>query len=310
MMQYKFHGTLFVLIIVVNMICVAQGNQPPPAISGGDLLGLTTPIEVKFANGQITRGSGFFYNRLAPPGSKTADAEPQWRKVDRLFVVTAKHVIQPKRLNQIEYFSFDIRVRSGDHAEFHPIRLTAKQLGERLHLCKNDEVDVAVVDVYDLFSAETKLLIEEKIGLLGYSGANQYDVPGVSPIDVRPGDDVVVIGYPLGFYDTFNKLPVLKTGLLNTPVGTKYNGEDAFLLDFKYYEGSSGSLIISKPTYFSFNKDKQLQTSQAPQFVFLGVYEGEEYWNSDIPERPDLGLGWYYYTIEEAIGNPPVVHRP
>ena len=83
---------------------------------------------------------------------------------------------------------------------------------------------------------------------------------------------------------------------------------DAFLLDFKYYEGSSGRLIISKPTHLSFDRDKHLQYSADRKYVFLGVYEGEWYRNDNGPLRADLGLGWYYYNVEEAIMNPPIVH--
>jgi hypothetical protein len=37
-------------------------------------------------------------------------------------------------------------------------------------------------------------------------------------------DDVIVIGYPNGIYDQFNKLPILETGLLNTPIGMHFDG--------------------------------------------------------------------------------------
>lgn len=101
---------------------------------------------------------------------------------------------------------------------------------------------------------------------------------------------------------------MLKTGLLNTPIGLHFNGLDAFLLDFKYYAGSSGSLIISKPSRVAVDKDGRLQTSSTPDYVFLGVYQGEEVWNDTAAESADLGLGWYYYNVEEAIKNLPLVH--
>jgi hypothetical protein len=83
---------------------------------------------------------------------------------------------------------------------------------------------------------------------------------------------------------------------------------DAFLIDFKYFEGSFGSLIITKPSHFSFAKDSGLRYSTDRQYVFLGVYQCEWYWNGDKPLRADLGLGWYYYNVEEAIKNQPLVH--
>jgi hypothetical protein len=114
---------------------------------------------------------------------------------------------------------------------------------------------------------------------------------------------VLVIGYPRGFFDTFNKLLILKTGVLNTSIGIRFDGLDAFLLDFKYYPGSSGSLIISKPSRLAYDKDGRLESNTVPQYLFLGVYQEEQVRNDVAPESADLGLGWYYYNVAEAISN-------
>jgi hypothetical protein len=102
---------------------------------------------------------------------------------------------------------------------------------------------------------------------------------------------VLVIGYPRGFFDTFNKLPILKTGVLNPPIAMRFDGLDAFLLDFKYYPGSSGSLIISKPSRLAYDKDGRLESNTVPQYLFLGVYQEEQVRNDVAPESADLGLG-------------------
>jgi hypothetical protein len=252
---------------------------------------------------RLLQASGFFYIELAPETEKKEG--PHSTAITKIYVVTAKHVIQPKRLKDIVKFSYAVRIGAKAGAAWHPLELDSKELGRRLHLCKNESVDVAVVEITDQFTAEIKKLLEERAQLLSFNGANAKNFPGNSPLEVQPGDDVIVIGYPLGIYDVFNKLPILKTGLLNTPVGMRFNGLDAFLFDFKYYEGSSGSLVISKPTHFGL-KDGQLQSSTSREYLFLGVYEGEYYWNDDAkPLRADLGLAWYYYNVEDATKNPP-----
>jgi hypothetical protein len=55
-------------------------------------------------------------------------------------------------------------------------------------------------------------------------------------------------------------------------------------------------------------------TSQDKQFLFLGVYSGEPYKPGEKREteeaivqekiRADLGLVWYYYTVEQATQAP------
>jgi len=86
-----------------------------------------------------------------------------------------------------------------------------------------------------------------------------------------------------------------------------FNGLDAFLFDFKYYEGSSGSLIISKPTRIAFDEKSRLVSSESRQYAFLGVHQGDYYERDIVPLQADLGLGWYYYNVDEAIKNPPFV---
>jgi hypothetical protein len=284
----------------------AQATTPTPPADAANLTGLTTPIEVQFSDGRYLDGSGFFYFEFAPEDPSTQG--PHWRAITHIYVVTAKHMIQPKRLNDLIKFTYALRTENGSQIDWRRYELNGTQLGTRLHLCRKEEIDVAVIDVTDDLMADMKQPLEQRAQLLVFSGANADEFPGKSPIEVQPGDDVIVIGYPNGLYDVFNKLPVLKIGVLNTPVGFRFNGQDAFLLDFKYYEGSSGSLIISKPTHLSFDKNKGLLYSADRQYAFLGIYQGEWYRNEKTPLRADLGLGWYSYNIEEAIKNPPFVH--
>jgi hypothetical protein len=294
---------LFIALFAVG--CLGEDTVPIPSPDAANLAGLATPVEMKFSRGQRTSGSGFFYVELAPDDKKGQG--PHWAAITNIYVVTAKHVIQPKRLKEVVSFTFALRLGKGDHVEWDRVQLNSTELGSRLHLCRNESVDVAVVEVTDKMTAEMKKLINERTQVLSYNGVNSDKFPGKSVLQVQPGDDVIVIGYPMGFFDTFNKLPVLKTGLLNTPIGMRFNGLDAFLLDFRYYEGSSGSLIISKPSRIAVTKEGLLQTNSQPDYIFLGVYQGEEVWNDALAESADLGLGWYYYNVEEAIKNPPLV---
>jgi len=294
------------LLFALALRCQAQAFGSAVPADSANLGGLTTPIEVKFADGRLLQGSGFFYLELAPETEKKEG--PHWTAISHVYLVTAKHLIQPKRLKDIVSFSYALRVGDGDHVAWHRLELDSKELGKRLHICANEVVDVAVVDIYDQFNSETMKLIGERAQLLSFSAASADKFPGASPIEVQPGDDVIVIGYPLGIYDVFNKLPIFKTGLLNTPIGMRFNGMDAFLFDFRYYEGSSGSLIISRPTHVGFSKEGVLEESKSREYVFLGVYQGEYYLNDIVPLRADLGLGWYYYNVVEAIKNPPFAH--
>jgi hypothetical protein len=53
-----------------------------------------------------------------------------------------------------------------------------------------------------------------------------------------------MIGYPKGFWDRVNNLPVVRKGITATPIYIDYNGKKEFLLDIPIFSGSSGSPIV------------------------------------------------------------------
>ncbi|RTY76531.1 serine protease [Flavobacterium sp. LS1R10] len=57
-------------------------------------------------------------------------------------------------------------------------------------------------------------------------------------------EKVLMIGYPKGFWDKVNNLPVVRKGLTATPLYINYSGKKEFLLDIPIFAGSSGSPIV------------------------------------------------------------------
>lgn len=167
------------------------------------------------------------------------------------------------------------------------------------------EVDVALVEIWEQF--KTKFQAGQNMAAPYFLHAeNQV---GHNNISVEVGDDVLVAGYPRGFYDEENLFPIVKAGIIASRWGTHFQGRPYFLIDAKLFPGSSGSVVVSKPTDFvirdgapMFNKEKQ--------FALLGIFSGEP----ELIEKPveigdltvtkrsdfDLGIVWYAQVIEEA----------
>ena len=73
----------------------------------------------------------------------------------------------------------------------------------------------------------------------------ESDLPNQALLDELTAiEDVLMIGYPLGFWDKTNNLPVVRRGLTATPVYINYEGQPEFLLDVPIFPGSSGSPIV------------------------------------------------------------------
>src|SRR6266851_2910649 len=99
------------------------GQEPPiPQPDSANLTGLTTPITVSFSDRRVVNGSGFFYFEYGPDDNKVQG--PHWRAIVRIYVVTAKHLIQPTRLRDLVMFTFAIRVGKQDHVDWHRLELS------------------------------------------------------------------------------------------------------------------------------------------------------------------------------------------
>ncbi len=57
-------------------------------------------------------------------------------------------------------------------------------------------------------------------------------------------EEVVVVGYPDGRWDSINNLPIVRKGITATPAAVGYEGDRAFLVDAPIFVGSSGSPVF------------------------------------------------------------------
>lgn len=106
-------------------------------------------------------------------------------------------------------------------------------------------------------------------------------------IDVQASDDVIVVGYPRGFYDEVNLYPIVKAGIIASRWGAHFGGKPYFLIDAKLFPGPSGSIVVSKPVDFVV-RDGRVLRAQEKQFAFLGIYSGEPFREGRTIEAEDL----------------------
>ena len=141
----RFIALNFLLLLALPEFTRGQATSPTPTSDAANLTGLTTPIDVEFSDHRILSGSGFFYMEFGPDDPTTKG--PHWRTITHLYVVTAKHLIQPKRLRDLVKLTYAMRSANGEKVEWLRFDLNGEELGKRLHVCKREEIDVAVIDV-------------------------------------------------------------------------------------------------------------------------------------------------------------------
>jgi hypothetical protein len=250
------------------------------------------------------RGSGFLVVRVIDDAS------------GRIFLVTNKHVLHKEAemrssaTRVVLYFNVKNADGSitGQTTEF---PLNYDDGSKRWHEHPDQDVDVLAIDV-------TPLLVQyPQIEKRWADYSHFADRSKLDELDVTMGDEIVVIGYPLGLRQGATNFPLLRGGIIATRIGEiledDYRESDGtlrkrmlrgFLIDGATIPGSSGSPVVLKPTTGRFVKGKIVMGFSPP--VLLGIVAETRYAPvqtpaGDIPSFAGLGLVFDAETVRETI---------
>jgi len=112
----------------------------------------------------------------------------------------------------------------------------------------------------------------------------------VKDLDViEVGMPVVIVGFPLGFHDTFHHLPVARQAVISSAFGIRFQGNGYFLTDARMHRGTSGAPVVARV-------DKDRSGREGLPWILLGVHASRmDVDNRDVEqdERLDLNCAWY-----------------
>jgi hypothetical protein len=120
---------------------------------------------------------------------------------------------------------------------------------------------------------------------------------------IQVGEDVVVIGYPLGLHDVEYNLPLVGRGTLASFYPIPFEGHPYFLMECRLHAGCSGSPVLTKPGGVVQTRGATLNLYLSPGIYLLGVSSARV---EKAPKRGGeeaLGLNavWFTYLIPEII---------
>lgn len=104
-------------------------------------------------------------------------------------------------------------------------------------------------------------------------------------LELEVGSELLVIGYPRGFTDKINQLPIAKNCIVSTPIEIPFDGKPYFLMDGNLFPGMSGSPVITKASS-THNINGGLSFSNSTQFFFMGIHSASFYKEIGIKENP------------------------
>ncbi len=226
--QTKFCSLLNLLFVLSCLNSNGQGDSLKLDLSE-QLFNCTIRIEGirdSIINGKVRKvtkvGTGFFYATIV--GKDTIK-----------LIVSNKHTIEKCKEGVLKF-----NTNKNGMPEYGNIQSITLDNFEKLWLFHPSE-DLAVLPLYPI---EYKLAKENK-KLPFYTLFLESLIPSDSQEKgLSALEEVLMIGYPKGFYDVENNLPIIRRGITASPVYINYNKKRQFLLDIPIYSGSSGSPIV------------------------------------------------------------------
>jgi hypothetical protein len=191
---------------------------------------MTTPALLINGNRQVSQGTGFLY----------ATTKPNGKDVDTLFLVTNYHVVTGNEplsnmRAQGDRLQFYFHASREDPSNYFPVNIPLyTRTNEPIWIQSKQfpEADVVLVPI-------VPALFENRGQLYTFSEEHM-----LVDMKMRPTSQATLLGYPYGFFDTRNFLPVWKTGHLATEPNVDFQGQPVFLVDVSAFPGMSGAPVV------------------------------------------------------------------
>jgi hypothetical protein len=113
------------------------------------------------------------------------------------------------------------------------------------------------------------------------------------------GQNVLILGFPLGFHDTLYNLPIVRSATLASSFAHPFKGEPYFLTDARLHRGMSGSPVIVQRAGHA-----EAGGKHQPEWRLLGVHSSAldvSDRDPDQDERLGLNSAWYASLIPEML---------
>jgi S1-C subfamily serine protease len=270
-MNYKiFIAFLIILPLGSNAAQTSNPATQAEAPLSLQLALVTARVEIFSGETRVGTATGFF----------CANAEES-----RLFFVTNRHVARKEDVQFFpDYFLLKLHANRDDLRQFADFRIDLyrdKRKQQPVWRELSPAVDVIAIEV-----SQTEIRARYV-----YKSFRRDDFI-TEDVIVGLGDPLVIIGYPLGFYDELYNLPVARQGAVASVFPVPFRGQRYFLVDANLHPGMSGSPVITKPSPFMLLKGPSHGSSR--NFYLVGV-------NSGSVDPLGLNAAWLTNVIADLL---------
>lgn len=194
--------------------------QPTSPDRADPLLFSVTRVSTFLGTTALTAASGFFFERAG-----------------RLFFVTSRHVLMDAQSRHFpDRVELIIHTDVVDLTKFIAVSILIYREGKSTWRQGNDsggDIDVAVLEI-------DRAILPPNAVIRPFTLDQVRD----SPAGVRLGQSALIVGFPLGFYDTLHHLPVARHATVASAFGVRFQGQGFFLTDARMHRGASGAPVV------------------------------------------------------------------
>jgi len=253
---------------------------------------MTTPVYLLEGNRQVSQGTGFFFGVKNPAGV-----------IDTVFLVTNYHVVTghapgvvaPGQGDRVVFYLHKDSTAPADVKQVTlPLYSTA---GTPLWEQSSEHPDADVI-----------LLPMPKSAFEGIAMFVFIEDHTRSDIRIRPTSGATLVGYPFGFSDTTNRLPVWKTGHVASEPQVDFQGKPAFLVDVSAFPGMSGSPVLAVANGIYEDEREVMRSGRVLRL--LGVFSAMPMVRSQTPGQSDTSLQLGYVWKAALIADLARGYRP
>lgn len=188
------------------------------------LIHTTIRIEVQTSKG-IATGTGFFYEFF----------HEQDKPVP--VIVTNKHVIKDGIIGNLKFSIIDDNAKIIEGQNY---TITINEFEKAWILHPDPNIDLCILPMAQIYAVALKnnkklacaILVKDNI-------LTDAEIKELSNLE-----DVTIVGYPDGIWDSYNNLPICRKGITATPIQYNFENSPKFLIDAAIYGGSSGSPVF------------------------------------------------------------------
>jgi hypothetical protein len=225
-------------------------------LSASEQLAFTTiRIQCETNTGSVSTGTGFLFN------FNNTKQVP--------VIITNRHVVEGSARGTFQLTRANTD-GSPSIGKFENIVINDFEKNWILH--PNPRVDLCIMPIAPLFHEARKKNVS-----FFYRQADETILPNQKLLnDITALEEILMVGYPVGLWDSINNMPIFRKGITATHPNLNYEGKDEFLIDVACYPGSSGSpvFLCNLGNY----TDRQGNTVIGTRIALLGIlYAGHQY---------------------------------